>query len=171
MEIYRQWYEQEKDSDAKMLAMLSSVPEAARVDGRFAQALTLAAHVSACRENWLDRMIGGAKNQTTWWPEGTTLESLGPRYAAMETRWTSYLGSLNDGDLDVDFDFPFAPDRGYRWNIEGQIMQMVGHGFYHRGQIALLVSQLGGEAVDTDYLYWATQQQPDRWKEIRFDAG
>ena len=32
-----------------------------------------------------------------------------------------------------------------------QIEQLAGHAAYHRGQIALLVDQLGGEVQDTDY--------------------
>ena len=32
---------------------------------------------------------------------------------------------------------------------------MVGHAFYHRGQIVMLVAELGGDTVDTDYLFWS----------------
>jgi uncharacterized damage-inducible protein DinB len=38
--------------------------------------------------------------------------------------------------------------------IEVQIVQLIGHASYHRGQVALLVDQLGGETVDTDYADW-----------------
>ncbi|MGC4045162.1 MAG: DinB family protein [Armatimonas sp.] len=38
--------------------------------------------------------------------------------------------------------------------IEVQIVQLIGHAPYHRGQVALLVDQLGGEVVDTDYADW-----------------
>ncbi len=36
-----------------------------------------------------------------------------------------------------------------------QAVTLAGHASCHRGQIALLVDQLGGETVDTDYVYWA----------------
>jgi len=48
----------------------------------------------------------------------------------------------------------------YRWSIEGQIVQLVGHAFYHRGQIAQIVDDLGGSTVDTDYLFWAYVKNP-----------
>jgi uncharacterized damage-inducible protein DinB len=38
--------------------------------------------------------------------------------------------------------------------VEVQVIQLFGHASYHRGQIALLVDQLGGEVVDTDYVDW-----------------
>jgi uncharacterized damage-inducible protein DinB len=166
MEIYRTWYEQEKDSNGKMLGMIASVPEPARQDARFHRALVLAHHLAACRENWLDRMVGGSRSQGPWWEDGVAFDTLGPRYAALEKQWTEYLETLDEAGLAADFEFPIGAGRLFRWNFEGQIMQLVGHSFYHRGQIAILVAQLGGETVDTDYLYWATSKHPDRWRAI-----
>jgi uncharacterized damage-inducible protein DinB len=166
IEKYRHWYEHEKASNAKMLEMIASVPEEARSDPRFNRALVLAAHLAACREIWLDYMAGGGSHEEEWWPENATIEELPGRFAAVEQRWTDYLAGLQNGNLDVDFDFPISEDSKYRWNIEGQIVQLMGHAPYHRGQIALLVEQLGGETVDTDYADWASPLQPERWKVI-----
>src|SRR5512132_2354189 len=103
---YRTWYEHERDCDAKMLTMLESVPEDNRADPRFAQALQLADHLAACRENWLDRMAAGGANQRSWWPEGTKLEDLGPRFERIEAAWTEYLARIDDAELHRDFEFP-----------------------------------------------------------------
>jgi uncharacterized damage-inducible protein DinB len=64
---YRARYEHEKDSNHKMLAMLESVPEARRSEDRFQQAVMLAGHLAACRENWLDHMDGKGRSQVAWW--------------------------------------------------------------------------------------------------------
>jgi len=111
-------------------------------------------------------MTEAGRGTLSWWPKDVVLEDLLGRFKAIEDRWTAYLSNLSDENLDVDFDFHISPKVGYRWNIEGQIRQLVGHGFYHRGQIAMLVDQLGGKTVDTDYLFWAYSQQPERWKEL-----
>jgi len=169
---YRHWFEHEKASNSAMLKMLKTVPEPKRGDPWFQRAVTLAAHLAACRENWLDRMINGAKAQSDWWPKDVKLEELPRRYKKMEKQWTDYLARLTDRKLDVDFSFPASSGKGgYRWNIEGQIVQLVGHAFYHRGQISLLVDQLGGRTVDTDYLFWAVKRQPERWKKIGWPPG
>jgi uncharacterized damage-inducible protein DinB len=160
IERFRHWYEQECDSNEKMLRMVESVPTENLEDPRFSRALTLVAHLAACRQNWLDRMTNEGKNQAAWWEEGVALENLRPRYAAVEESWRACLASLNDESLDQDFEFPTRDGKRFRWSIEGQIVQLVGHSFYHRGQIALLVDQLGGETVDTDYLYWEFEQNP-----------
>src|SRR5690348_9686429 len=122
IEKYRHWYEHEKACNAKILEMIASVPQEARSDPRFERALVLAAHLAACRENWLDRMTAGGDNQTAWWPETAKLEELPGRYAGIEKRWTEYLAGLEDDGLDVDFDFPTSTGVSYRWNIEGQIV-------------------------------------------------
>ena len=160
IEFYRIWYEYERDCNAKMLSMLHSVPQEKRSDPRFAKAVGLAAHLAACRENWLDRMRSGGMNQADWWPKEVSLDSLSPRYARLEADWTEYLNQLDDMVLKSDFEFKAGERARFRWNIEGQIIQLVGHAFYHRGQIAMLVYDLGGETVDTDYLYWAYPRDP-----------
>jgi uncharacterized damage-inducible protein DinB len=160
IERYRSWYEQERDSNSKMLDMIESVPPGRRADPRFAQAVTLAAHLAACRENWLDRMVSGGNEQVDWWPQDFPAEHLRDRYTAIETVWTRHLAGLTSTEMQYDFEFTVTDGSRFRWNIEGQIMQLVGHAFYHRGQIALLVEQLGGTTVDTDYLYWALPKNP-----------
>jgi uncharacterized damage-inducible protein DinB len=160
IERYQDWYEQERDANAKMLDMIDSVPADRRSDPRFAQAVTLAAHLAACRENWLDRMAGSGDKQGDWWPEEAPIETLRPRFAAIEAWWMGYLSGLTEEELSRAFEFSGRDGNRYRWSVEGQIKQLVGHAFYHRGQIALLVDQLGGQTVDTDYLYWAMARDP-----------
>ena len=165
MPRFRHWYEHERDCNEKMLAMLESVPAAKRSDQMFQRAVDLAAHLAVCRENWLDRMADGGDDQTEWFPERVSIDTLGPRYAAIEARWGRYLNALPDEELERDFEFPADDGNRYRWNIEGQIVQLVGHAFYHRGQIAMIVDDLGGEKVDTDYLFWAFEKD-ERWGKV-----
>jgi uncharacterized damage-inducible protein DinB len=158
IEGYREQYEHEKDSNGKMLTMIESVPEANRSDPRFQQAVTLAAHLLICRENWLDRMRGDGMKQVDWEDSTCDLAALRPRFAALEARWSDYLAQLDDEQLMQDFTFLTWENELFSLRTEVQIVQLTGHAAYHRGQIALLVDQLGGETVDTDYVYWAVPQ-------------
>ena len=153
LEHYRALYEYEKDCNQKMLAMLESVTKEARGDARFQRAVTLADHLVACREKWLDYMDGNSHNQIAWWNETCDLATLRPRFAA-ENQWTDYLARLEEDRLAQNFEFTESDGEVYRLPIEVQIVQLSGHASYHRGQIALLVDQLGGETVDTDYADW-----------------
>ncbi len=164
IERYRLWYEHERDCNAKTLAMLESVPPTQREDPRFARAVCLAAHLAACRWNWLLFLRGEEGPLDPWWQEDATIDGLRSRHAEVEAAWSEYLAGLTDETLVADFEFAECGQR-FRWNVEGQIHQLAGHADYHRGQIALLVDMLGGEAVETDYVYWAIDREP-RYGEV-----
>ena len=157
---YRELYACEQDGNEKLIAMIESVPEANRTDPRFQQAVNLAAHLAACRENWLDRIEVGGHQQTAWFESKAALPTLRPRFAAIEARWGAFLAGLTEAELERVFEFTTSEGQPFRWYVEGQILQLIGHASYHRGQIALLVDQLGGETVDTDYLFWAYDRDP-----------
>ncbi len=154
IERYRQFYDYEKDCNSKMLAMLDTVPAANRSDPRFQQAVTLAGHLAACRENWLSFMDGDRGTLAAWFDKSCEFSTLHTRFAALESQWSDFLARLDEDKLLQDFAFT---EEGERWQLptEVQIVQLFGHASYHRGQVALLVDQLGGETVDTDYVYWA----------------
>ena len=158
IERYRMLYEYERDCDQKMLAMLDSVPEARRSDPRFQQAVTLADHLAACREFWLDCMTKGSSGLAGW-NEQCDFYALRPHFAAVEPRWTDYLARLDDTQMAQDFEFTESNGETFRLSLGVQIEQLAGHAAYHRGQITLLVDQLGGEVIDTDYAdwWWANQ--------------
>ncbi len=107
-------------------------------------------------------MEGKSPNQIAWWDERADLAPLRPRFAALESRWTDYLARLTAEQLAQDFEFTESDGERYRLPVEVQTVQLLGHASYHRGQIALLVDQLGGETVDTDYAdwWWINQGQP-----------
>lgn len=154
IERFRHWYEHEKAANLRMIEMIESVPFERHDDSRFTQAVCLAAHLAACRENWLDRMDSDGQNQTDWWVDKFELGGLRPRFQRIERQWTEYLARLTDEALGQNFQFDTKDGKHYSIKVETQVTQMVGHAFYHRGQIALLVDQLGGTTVDTDYLFW-----------------
>ncbi len=137
-----------------MLDMVESVPPANHSDPRFQRAIDLVSHLAACRENWLDRIVNNGANQKEWMPQGEKWGMMRKRYADVERAWTLYLGDLSDEDIAKDFKFIRSDNSEYSLLIETQLTQMVGHAFYHRGQIVMLVADLGGDTVDTDYLFW-----------------
>jgi uncharacterized damage-inducible protein DinB len=165
-EIFRKWYEQEIDGDQKILSMLESVPEEKCGSEEFLRAVNLAVHLVACRTNWLARIQGRPEDAGDWWPNFESVEGLRKRLTEAEICRKAYLDQLTQEEFERDFEYRLADGKHYRWNVGGQLMQLVGHAFYHRGQIALIVDQLGGAMVDTDYLYWVMAKD-SRYGRIR----
>ncbi|MEP6755393.1 MAG: DinB family protein [Chthonomonadales bacterium] len=159
IERYRELFEYEIDCNEKMLQMIATVPTENHSDARYQQAVSIADHIVACRENWLDRMINNGGDQGPWYDENSDVSSLSARMDATHCAWKSYLDGLSDGGLPVDFEFAMRDGSRALWNIEGQIKQMMGHSNYHRGQVTLLVDQLGGTVQDTDYLIFVYERR------------
>jgi uncharacterized damage-inducible protein DinB len=150
---FRRWYDHERDSNAKCIAMLESVPAERRADPSFQRAVDKMAHLATARLRWLYR-LGVAKELPPIFPKGTTLSELRTMIAAAEAAWIDYLAPLDDAKLASEFEYTSAENKRYRWTIEGLLTQVNGHAWYHRGQIAMLVADLGGKAVDTDYIFF-----------------
>jgi uncharacterized damage-inducible protein DinB len=149
---FRNWYTYERDCNAKSLAMLSSVPAESRTHADFQKAVDKMAHLAAARLRWLHR-LGHYSESPDGFPKNVSLSTLEDLVKTTEAAWTTYMNQLSDNDLNERFEW-MIKDKRVSWDVESALMQMFGHAWYHRGQIAMLVAQLGGTAVDTDYYFW-----------------
>jgi uncharacterized damage-inducible protein DinB len=153
IERFRTWYDHERDCNVKILQMLDSVPIDRRDDPAWQRALELMSHLLSARRNWLDRVRSG-RNQGDWVIKGVTLTDLHALRSAVESEWTAFLDDLDDEELTRDFTWKWQDGNAYGWPLEEMLAQVHGHAWYHRGQIVLLVDSLGGETVDTDFIFW-----------------
>ena len=153
---FRQWYDHERDSNAKSLAMLASVPVERRTDPLFQKALDKMAHLVAARRRWLAR-LGQSTEMPEPFPKGN-LDELPSLVAAVESKWVAFLATLDDETLAKPFEWELNGQR-LRWNLEGILTQTNGHAWYHRGQIAMLVSMVDGKMVNTDYIFFAKPEK------------
>jgi uncharacterized damage-inducible protein DinB len=150
---FRRWYDYERHCNAKTLQMLASVPEDRRSAPEFQKAVDRMAHLVAARQRWLNR-LGHFSEAPSFFPKGTMLGDLRQRVGDTEAAWVAYLERLDDAELGRAVEWQATDGHRYRWDVEGVLTQVFGHAWYHRGQIAQLVAGLGGQAVDTDYIFW-----------------
>jgi uncharacterized damage-inducible protein DinB len=150
---FRRWNRYEQDCNAKALAMIESVPESARGGERFHRAIGRMAHLVAARRRWLHR-LGRWPDLPELFPSEVAWAELPRQVATTEAAWRDFLEPLSDGDLANEFEWTADDGRRYRWTLDELLTQLFGHAWYHRGQIAQLVAELGGRTVDTDYIYW-----------------
>lgn len=158
IERFRFWYEYERDCNAKTLKMLQSVPAASRSSPQFARAVGKMAHLVAARHMWLHRLGAREDRPAKSFPD-TPLEALPALVADIEASWAAYLAALTDESILRAFEWQSADGRRWRWPLVELLTQVFGHAWYHRGQIATLVKDLGGEPVDTDYIFWNRPEQ------------
>lgn len=154
---YRRWLAYERDAHEKMIASLTGAATEQRAHPHFQKALDLAAHLVAARWTWLFRLGRAADPPQALFPTATTLSALPGAFAAMHAEWDAYLDEAGADELDRVVEYTAFDGRRFRSRVEDILGQLYGHSWYHRGQVALLLRQIGAEPAVTDFVYWSRE--------------
>ena len=153
---FRRWFEHEQDAHAKTLASLRAVSAELRGHPEYAKAVSLLAHLVAARRLWLYRLGVDAHQPTTFFPQ-VPLDELEGGLSEMHRLWAAYLAKLTDADIARSFEYTSSDAGRMRNTLEDVLAQLSTHSAYHRGQIAMLLRQMGAEPATTDFIYWARE--------------
>jgi uncharacterized damage-inducible protein DinB len=115
-----------------------------------ARALELYAHVLGTEHTWLARILERAPTVKIW-PELTVAEAaaLGVENASA---LRELLETLPAEQLQRKVAYTNSAGLTFESTLEDMLLQIVLHGCYHRGQVALLVRGAGGEPSPTDFI-------------------
>lgn len=82
-----------------------------------------------------------------------------PTLAALGTRWTEigreqleFMQAVRDPDLRRSITYENPPGTPWSYRLEEMVRHVANHSTYHRGQVAMLLRQLGYPPPATDYL-------------------
>jgi uncharacterized damage-inducible protein DinB len=81
-------------------------------------------------------------------------ESLRKQWPELQSRWIAWAGSLNDSDWPRVIEYRFLSGAEARSPIYENVLHVVNHGAYHRGQIVTMLRQLGAPPIATDFLLY-----------------
>jgi len=157
LERYQRWFEYEKDAHQQVIESLESVPLDCRTSTEYQRAVDLFAHIIAARRLWLGRMGVLPMPDGPLFAKNTNLGQLIQEAEVVESTWDELYGRLTDEEVLKAFDYTSIDDKPFRNSVEDVLTQLFGHSWYHRGQIALLVRQAGGEPAITDFIYWCRE--------------
>jgi len=121
-------------------------------------------HVLSAEAGWLDRS-GGPKRGPRLNPDDyPTVESLIESWNRVEVQVREFLNTLNDQDLVRSVEY--LNDRGEKRAMPlGELLQhAANHGAHHRGQVAMMLRELGHEPGYFDMLiYFAEKRGVAAW--------
>ncbi len=157
IEQHRRWLQYERDIFMKTVGSLESVPTERQCEPDYKRAVSILAHIVAARRIWLERFGELSASDVAMFPEDANLQSVTESWHEVAGRWTELLKRRDDAWLTETFEYRSMDAGKFRNSIEEVLTQMFGHGFYHRGQIAMLVKNVGGVPAITDYIYWCRQ--------------
>jgi uncharacterized damage-inducible protein DinB len=115
-----------------------------------ARALPLFGHVLAAEEAWLARLESRAQRVPVW-PTLSVAEC--ESLAAENARgYQTYLEKLSDSDLAAIVRYRNNQGVESAASVLDILTHVVIHGAYHRGQVARIIGQDGGQTPSTDYM-------------------
>lgn len=130
-------------ADERALASLRGAPDNER-------ALTLYSHVLGAEHVWLSR-IAGEEPRLAVWPALTADEAT-ELAAANVAGFRALLAAVSPAQLEQQVTYRNSAGFQFRSSLSDILLHVAMHGAYHRGQVALLVRDGGGEPAGTDYI-------------------
>ncbi len=111
------------------------------------RAVALLAHIAATQRVWLERALSLPQSVAVWpqWSLSETAQEL----PGVLSEWTRLIAT---GDLSRELAYTNTKGHQFRNNLSDVALHVGFHGVYHRGQIAALVRQHGGEPAYTDFI-------------------
>lgn len=151
LDHHRVMLDYEREANRRVAVSLRSVPEAARAAQELAKARGIMAHVQMARRMWLSRLGAIARPEWVMFPDWP-LDKLDAEMTDLDRLWGNYLESLREGELANPVRYASTEGVGYVSTIHEILTHVHNHSTYHRGQVAMLVSQVGGQRATTDFI-------------------
>ncbi len=111
------------------------------------RAVALIAHIVATQRVWLERALSVPQSVAVWpqWSLPETAKQL----PVVLSEWTRLVAT---DDLSREFTYSKIKGQQFRNKLSDVALHVAFHGVYHRGQIAAIVRQHGGEPAYTDFI-------------------
>ena len=110
------------------------------------------AHILSGEWIWLERWNGISPTALLDAAAFPTVESLKVRWETVEQGYHEFLHSLSLARLQKNLAYINRAGQPYEYPLWQQMVHVVNHSSYHRGQVTTLLRQLGAQPVATDFL-------------------
>ncbi|HLK06994.1 MAG TPA: DinB family protein [Candidatus Angelobacter sp.] len=156
--LYNHW------ADERTLASVAPLsPEqfTRNMGNSFSSVRDTMAHILSAEWIWLERWLGRSPRQMLPASDFPTVDALRQRWATVEQDLSRFLQTLTPDRLRQTVAYINRAGQPFAHPLWQQMVHVVNHSSYHRGQITTLLRQLGAEPQDTDFLsYYDLQPKP-----------
>lgn len=149
MPILDSLYDHMEWADQEVVGSLRALPADAPERAR---AVEVYAHLAASEHVWLARLRERSPQHAVW-PE-LDLDTAAELARTSVEELREMLREVGEEGGRREITYRNSADVEFRSRIVDILAHVALHGSYHRGQLALLVRQAGGEPVNTDYIGW-----------------
>lgn len=117
------------------------------------------AHILGAHWIWLERWLGRFPTALLNAADFPTVESLRSRWKTVEQDRDRFIQGLTPEDLHRSLAYLNRTGERYAYPLWQQMVHVVNHASYHRGQVVTMLRQLGAEAVSTDFLSYYDEKK------------
>jgi uncharacterized damage-inducible protein DinB len=116
------------------------------------------AHVAGAEWIWLRRWKGDGPSAFPTWVASATIEEVAAHLRDVESERDAFMATLSDADLAKARAFHLLNGQPDSQVLEAQMLHVVNHSTYHRGQIAGMIRQVGGIPIPTDLIAFTRER-------------
>lgn len=146
---YNRWANQRALSAA---ARLDNAAFLRNLGNSFSSVRDTLAHILGAEWIWLERWHGRSPVALLSAADFTSTQSLEAGWQTVESERSRFIEALTPARLQGEIAYTNRRGERYAYPLWQQMVHVVNHSTYHRGQITTLLRQLGAEAVATDLL-------------------
>lgn len=154
-------------ANKKILSVISRLtPEefTRPVAGGYGSVRDTMVHLLSTEWGWLSRCGGHERGERLDADDYPTVESLITDWENVEQHTRDFLSHLDDKDLNRNVEYPGKEDKNRSMPLGELLHHSIIHGAHHRGQIALLLRELGYAPGSFDILfYYAEKHDVPAW--------
>lgn len=147
-------------ANERSLASLGTVPPERRASTAFVRATQLLPHCALSRTVWLLRIRGQEAPPPQDWFPSWELEETRRQLRTLDTQWRHYFAGMRYGEPARIVTYTSSEGVRYTSSVEEVCQHVALHSSYHRGQVARLVHECGGQRASTDFIVFARQHAP-----------
>ncbi len=109
-------------------------------------------HLVAAEKIWLSRLSGNPESTMISEKDTPSLSALKELWEDVAERTAKFIAELDDKKLSSTFEMTTTRGKKYTHFYQDALQHLVNHSTYHRGQIAVLMRQVGAQPVGTDLI-------------------
>jgi uncharacterized damage-inducible protein DinB len=113
-----------------------------------------AAHIASAEWIWLRRWKGESPVSHPVWAKHAPMDVVSAKFTEVEVERSAWLSTLSDADMDRMLAFRLLNGQEDTQRLSAQLLHLVNHSTYHRGQIAGMTRQVGATPVSTDLIVY-----------------
>ncbi len=103
---------------------------------------------------WLQRLQGNGDAKLDSIAPAPDLKTLRHLWSRLQGDFIAWAGGVSDGDWNRVIDYRFLSGAQASSAIYENVLHVVNHGTYHRGQIVTMLRQLGASPAPTDFIHY-----------------